>query len=146
MAARNCPDRVYAQFDQLLESTRQYDRELGDHVPDPARLDRLIAALTQPLEKPAQPGPGDSQKTGWEDGWTEDDDDEYQGLVALSAAGDLPLSIIDEIEGERVLLRLIEECPACKRWRAGWNWRVARRSNGGSMFVCRECYEEMESE
>lgn len=40
-------------FDQLLKSTRQYDRELGDYVPDPARLDRLIAALTQPLDKPA---------------------------------------------------------------------------------------------
>lgn len=93
-------------FDQLLESTRQYDRELSDYVPDPARLDKLITALTQPLDKPAQPGPGDSQKTGWEDGWHGAHETLYRKTTTENLAD------LDEYPtlGSRVLLRLIEEC------------------------------------
>lgn len=90
-------------FDQLLESTRQYDRELSDYVPVPARLDKLITALTQPLDKP---GPGDSQKTGWEDGWHGAHETLYRKTTTENLAD------LDEYPtlGSRVLLRLIEEC------------------------------------
>lgn len=103
-------------FDQLLEGTRRYDRALGDYVPDPSRLDQMITALTQPLEKPDQPGPGCRPAPGWEEGWTEDDQVEYDELTRDGRPDEEILAYVSdwidggEFDSPRVLLRLIEEC------------------------------------
>jgi len=55
-----------------------------------------------------QPGPGDSQRTGWEDGWEDDD----EGMYLMLKAYPKPLTAedIERIYQPREALRMIEEC------------------------------------
>jgi hypothetical protein len=55
-----------------------------------------------------QPSPGDSQRTGWEAGW--DDDDEGMYLMLLAYPKPLTADDIQRIYQPRVALRMIEEC------------------------------------
>ena len=100
----------------MYQNARRYDTVLSESVPDLAAIDRIITALTRPLEQPDQPGPGDSQRTGWEDDWTEDDQVEYDELTGDDRPDEEILAYVSdwidggEFDSPRVLLRVIEEC------------------------------------
>lgn len=142
--AQSLPELVDAILEQLLQEAWEYSRELQGSIPDESKLDRLITALTQPLKRTAQPQPGDSQATGWQDEWTEDDDaiydeltenyGEYTELIALIDAA----IECDNFPTPRVLLRLIEECE--EKAIRGELWRRYNELTGES--VSRETVEE----
>lgn len=101
---------------------------------DYERIERWDLAMTQqwidqvrsevagiPKPRPArQPGPGDSQRTNWQDGW--DDDDE--GMYLMLSAYPLPLTPddIQRIYQPRVALRMIEDAASDKAAR-GLLWQ-----------------------
>lgn len=97
---------------RLLGSTFGWDSAVSASVPDPKEVQRLISRLTAPLIPPAQPHPGDSQETDWD----EDDqalyDDIHVSLMDGAGWSDIADILDDYAElTPRVLLRLIEECP-----------------------------------
>lgn len=102
---------------RLLGGTFSWDSALSASVPDLKEVQRLISRLTAPLIPPAQPQPGDSQKTDWQTGW-DDDDHALYGDILMEITGEECWDKIGEILDEyaeltpRVLLRLIEECPS----------------------------------
>lgn len=74
-----------------------------------AKAEQLRDQLRGELHRPAsQPGPGDSQVTGWQEGWDEDDD--YRYAICTGNPGyHLSEKGLERIDRPRVLLRLIEE-------------------------------------
>lgn len=115
--ARTIDELQQALLDRLYTNMRTYDRDLEANIPDVAKLDQMIVALTQPLERPEQPGPGDSQRTRWQDGWDKDDQALYDDIDGEPGEDDggwagLP-GVLDDYDDipPRVLLRLIEDCP-----------------------------------
>lgn len=152
-----------ALLDHLFRSTKTYDRELNGHIYDMAEINKLITALAQRetsgRDKPAQPRPGDSQRTGWEDGWTEEDDAIFEDitgeLTGEQCWTELP-AILEEYGAlpGRVLLRLIEECPDRAVRGQLWRWynEMAAKAAGAALYefegeeegVSRETVEEAE--
>jgi ParB/RepB/Spo0J family partition protein len=68
---------------------------------DLERVQKFVTDLQ--LQATPQPGPGDSQRTNWQDGW----DDEDEGTWLLILAAPTPIDP-DHIDLPRVLLRAIE--------------------------------------
>ena len=61
-----------------------------------------------------QPGPGDSQRTDWQSGWTDEDEGAYQDIMGAWDGGNWNQLLSLETEQpvtQRTLLRLIESCP-----------------------------------
>jgi ParB-like chromosome segregation protein Spo0J len=78
-----------------------------------------IAGIPKP--RPAhQPGPGDSQRTNWQDGW--DDDDEGMYLMLSAYPKPLTPDDIQRIYQPRVVLRMIEDAASDKAAR-GLLWQ-----------------------
>lgn len=58
--------------------------------------------------RPAQPGPGDSQATGWESDWVETDERLWDNLRSMGDSWSHDC-VLAEVDRPRVVLRLIEE-------------------------------------
>ena len=115
-----------AVLERMLHGTRQWDTDVSASVPDLKEVQLLIARLTTPLPPPAQPQPGDSQKTDWQTGWDEDDHALY-GDILMEITGEDCWGEIGEILDEyaeltpRVLLHLIADCPSKASRGALWS-------------------------
>jgi ParB family chromosome partitioning protein len=123
-------------WDKVFWSLAEYACKTADWQ-DSARLERwdkesaekwiaqiraeIDAAGRLPAAPPAhQPGPGDSQKTGWENDWDEEDEKAWRRawLNGFFAQGNP-----DTIARPRVLLRAIEESTADTKLVRGALWR-----------------------
>jgi ParB-like chromosome segregation protein Spo0J len=72
-------------------------------------LAKTQAACNRIAPPPAQPAPGDSQKTNWEAGWDDRDEASYQDVMATWDGNWHHLPSLDAAS-PRCLLRLIEAC------------------------------------
>lgn len=104
---------IQAEHVRALGWRQEWDDADGILMPSVEEITQSLASLRALLNRPAsQPAPGDSQDTGWQDGWTDDDGAEYDALLVggepatAIANGTLEISLI---ENQRILLRLIEE-------------------------------------
>jgi ParB-like chromosome segregation protein Spo0J len=76
-------------------------------------LSKVQSACNRIAPPPAQPGPGESQSTGWQEGWTDDDESAYEDVLGqwTGSWGTIMHALASEQPTARVLLRLIEACP-----------------------------------
>lgn len=95
--------------------------ELGDYDVETTRVDTFLGKL----RTPNQPGPGDSQRTGWEAGWTEEDDAEWAKLVSVPFA-DWP----QKCRRPCVILRGLEHAQGKETRGALWRWYNELESRG----------------
>ena len=98
--------------------------KVGEWTDEGNRADRWVLAKAEQLRdqlrgeriRPeSQPGPGDSQRTGWQEGWDEDD----EGTWLLLRAAPLPVDV-NAVSRPRVLLRAVE---TADRGTRGLLWR-----------------------
>lgn len=81
------------------KSTGEYIYDLGGYDVSHPKVDAFLGRIRNPI----QPGPGDSQRTGWEQGWTAEDDAEFERLRSIPFAEWSP-----KCNRSRVILRALE--------------------------------------
>lgn len=65
-----------------LRGDAHWNSDVGASVLDLDKIKARIKALGgKPAPKRPQPAPGDSQTTGWQDGWDDEDDEEYESII-----------------------------------------------------------------
>lgn len=77
----------------------EYIYDLGSYDVSHPKVDAFLGRIRNPI----QPGPGDSQRTGWEQGWTAEDDAEFERLRSIPFAEWSP-----KCNRSRVILRALE--------------------------------------
>ncbi len=98
-----------------------YIYELDDTDVEKTSVDTFLGKL----RTPNQPAPGDSQRTGWEAGWNEEDDAEWAKLVSVPFA-DWP----QKCRRPCVILRGLEHAQGKETRGALWRWYNELESRG----------------
>lgn len=98
-----------------------YIHDLGDYDVERGRVDQFLGKL----RNPNQPGPGDSQRTGWEAGWNNEDDEEWAKLTSVPFA-EWP----QKCRRPRVILRGLEHATGKETRGAMWRWYNELESRG----------------
>lgn len=88
-----------------------YIYDLGAYDVSHPKVDAFLGRIRNPI----QPGPGDSKRTGWEQGWTEEDDAEFDRLKSVPFAEWAP-----KCNRSRVILRALEMATGKKTRGALW--------------------------
>lgn len=105
----NTPQEMMAEvFRVFLDRSFGWNVELGSNLYDVNILESIYSKLTG--EKRAQPSPGDSQKTNWEDGWNDECQEHYQMVAMSEESYDDGTPLAELMDMSLVVLRFIEEC------------------------------------